>query len=263
MNGQRWEKRVKDARPFAHLPPSAALSRHIFLFPKWNLLVDFKGSSASRRDNTGGESGRKEDSWEEEVGSLGREGWGAEGRRAVVWVNLSVWGRHSQVGLGAGGGRRNDSKKSEVWARLCWQRSQVWTDQKEMTTGRFWNRFFNFPPFPPWRLRARDLESGFRLQLRHVLILLSQASLFTSRSLHLPNSSLRGEDCPSPSTAVNADQRHWKEPPEHGSARGQEGVTTWTEHFSPLCTSRESTTPRYEAWSFPSPKLLRGWGCRN
>lgn len=82
-------------------------------------------------------------------GISGQRGVGGRGKMGCCLSELVSVRQTLTGGVGAGGGRRSDSKKSEVWACLCWQRSQVWTDQKEMTTGHFWNRFFNFPPFLP------------------------------------------------------------------------------------------------------------------
>lgn len=90
---------MKETRPLAHPSPSATLSRHFFFFIKRNLLVDFKGSSASREiilvGSRGGRGG-----WRGRGGVSGWEGMGAAGNQPLLQCNLSYGARPSQEDSG-------------------------------------------------------------------------------------------------------------------------------------------------------------------
>lgn len=93
---------MQDTRPLAQSFPSAILCRHIMFFLKRNLLIDLKGSSASRRDNTGGGWGRdgRLGGWEEGAGSQDREGQGTD----ETWACCMSRSWHHKASLGLGDG---------------------------------------------------------------------------------------------------------------------------------------------------------------
>lgn len=156
MSGQRREKRVKDTEFLAHPSSLAALSRHIF-FRRWNLLVDFKGNFASRRDNTGGDQGRKKDSWEAGVGSLDRDEWGQMEARPLSEPHLSLWGRHGEGGGGGGGVRATSQRSGPVFAGRDIRFRQIWRKWLLVVSGIASSIC---PQFFHWELGIRSLGTN-------------------------------------------------------------------------------------------------------
>lgn len=98
--------------------------------------------------------------------SLCREGWGADGNQPPVSGPLVLWGHPQWRELRPAFGKRCDGKNSEIWTCLCWQKSQVWTGQRGMTTGGSCNSFLALLSlYFLHGAKNWGLESGFGFQL--------------------------------------------------------------------------------------------------
>lgn len=183
IRGQSWKKRMRETRPLARPSPSATLSRHHFFlsfFFKRNLLVDFKDSSVSREIILVGSRGER--------GKTGRKWWGlwagrdggADGNQSPVLVQLVLWGQPWSEGLRPTFGKRYDSKNSEFWTCLCWQKSGL--DREEgKDYWLFLEQLLRCTPISPMGLRTGAWSPGSGSCSAHFRCVQS-GKLFTSLS---------------------------------------------------------------------------------